>query len=62
MVYESLGRFTSAKVRKILKCDKNTLIRWEASGKIPKPKRDPMSGYRYWTAEDVKKLKKITGR
>lgn len=62
MVYETLGRYTSAKIQKILKVSKNTLIRWEEAGKIPKPKRDPMSGYRYWTEADLKKLRKITGR
>ncbi len=30
--------------------------------KVPKPKRDPMSRYRYWTESDLKKLKKLTGR
>jgi len=49
-------------VIKILKIPRNTLYNWEAKKKIPKPKRDPMSNYRYWSEADLKKLKKITGR
>ena len=41
---------------------RKTYFYWEKTGKIPKAKREPMSGYRYWTLEDLKKLKKITGR
>jgi len=47
---------------KILGIPRSTYYNWEREGKIPKPKRDPMSHYRYWTDSDVKKLKKITGR
>ncbi len=62
MVFERLNRYTTKDITKILKITKNTLIEWEAKGKIPKAKRDPMNNYRYWTKEDIKKLKKITGR
>jgi len=55
-------RYHTAKVVKILGIYKKTLYNWEKAGKIPKAKRDPMSGYRYWTEQDVKRLKKITGR
>jgi len=48
-------------VRELGICRK-TYYNWEASGKVPKSKRDPMSKFRYWTEEDIKKLKKITGR
>lgn len=41
---------------------RNTIYNWETTKKIPKPKRDPMSGYRYWTEADVKKIKKLSGR
>ncbi len=41
---------------------RKTYYNWESTGKIPKPKREPMSGYRYWTEDDMKKLKKIAGR
>lgn len=49
-------------VLKKLNVPKSTFLNWEKAGKIPKPKRDPMSRYRYWTDEDLKKLRKITGR
>jgi len=49
-------------VVKILEISKNTYYNWEKAGKVPEPKRDPMSNYRYWTIEDLKKLKGMTGR
>jgi len=42
--------------------NKRTLFNWEAPGKIPKAKRDPMNNYRYYLAEDIDELKKITKR
>lgn len=47
---------------KFLAISRKTYYNWEAAGKVPEPKRDPMSNYRYWTDADIKKLKKITGR
>lgn len=35
---------------------------WESAGKIPPARRDRISRYRFWTADDLRKLKKITGR
>jgi DNA-binding transcriptional MerR regulator len=55
-------RYYIEDIEQILKVPRSTYYNWERSGKIPQPKRDPMSNYRYWTEEDVKKLKKITGR
>ena len=55
-------RYYISELIKILRISRKTLYLWDGAGKIPKPKRDPMSGYRYWTEEDIKKLKKITGR
>ncbi len=49
-------------LEKILKISRKSYYNWEKSGKVPKAKRDPMSKYRYWTEDDIKKLKKITGR
>ncbi len=46
-------------VLKALGICKRTLINWEKAGKLPKPKRDAISNYRYYTEADVKKLKKI---
>ena len=49
-------------VIKILGVPRSTYYNWERAGKIPLPKRDPMSHYRYWTEEDLHKLKQKTGR
>ncbi len=51
-----------SEVIKTLHISRKTLYLWDAAGKIPKPKREPMSGYRYWTEKDIQKLKKVTGR
>ena len=55
-------RYLIAEVIKELGVSKKTFYNWEAAGKIPKPKRDPMNNYRYWTEKDLESLKKITGR
>jgi len=49
-------------VARILKVTKRSIYNWENAGKIPKVKRDKMSNYRLYTEEDIKKIKKITGR
>ncbi len=49
-------------IEKILNISRRTYYRWEEAGKVPQAKRDPMSKQRYWTEEDIKRLKKITGR
>ena len=49
-------------VAKILGITTRSLYNWEKAGKIPKPSRDPMSNYRIYSEQDLKKLKKITGR
>lgn len=49
-------------VADILGITTRSLYNWERAGKIPKPRRDPMSNYRLYTKEDLQKLKKITGR
>ena len=55
-------RYTVREVIKELGISRTTFYNWDRAKKIPKPKRDPMSGWRYWTESDIKKLKKITGR
>lgn len=49
-------------IMKELRIARRTIYNWEAANKIPKPKRDPMSNYRYWTEKDVALLKKLSGR
>lgn len=59
---KSNNRYTSKQVADILKIYKRTLFNWEEAGKIPKAKRDPMNNYRYYTKEDINRLKIITKR
>jgi DNA-binding transcriptional MerR regulator len=49
-------------IEKHLKVHRKTFYSWEKAGKIPKAKRESMSNYRYWTEDDIIKLKKLTGR
>jgi len=49
-------------IMKELGIARKTIYSWEMANKIPKPKRDPMSNYRYWTKKDVILLKKLSGR
>jgi DNA-binding transcriptional MerR regulator len=55
-------RYTVNDLIKELGISRKTLYNWEAAKKIPMPIRDPMSKYRLYADEDIKKLKKITGR
>lgn len=50
---------TSADVAKKLNVPKTNLFAWEVAGKIPKARRDPMSGYRIYTEADIEKIRKI---
>ena len=56
------NRYTSQQTADFLGIYKRTLFNWEANGKIPKAKRDPMNNYRYYTKEDIALLKKISKR
>lgn len=55
-------RYFIEDIEKELGVTRRTYYNWEKFGKVPKARRDPMSKYRYWTEEDLRKLKKITGR
>ena len=55
-------RFQIRDIEELLNITRRTYYRWEKAGKIPKAKRDPMSNKRFWAEEDIKKLKKMTGR
>jgi len=48
-------------LEKALGVGRKTYFYWEKTGKVPNAKRTPMGNYRYWTEEDIRKLKKITG-
>lgn len=49
-------------LERILGIHRKTYFYWEKTGKVPKAKRTPMGNYRYWTGQDIKKLKKMIGR
>jgi excisionase family DNA binding protein len=51
-----------AEVCNLLGISRKTFYNWEDAGKIPKPRRDPMSNYRVFSLKDIDKLKKVTGR
>jgi DNA-binding transcriptional MerR regulator len=46
-------------VERKLGVKRKTLFYWEAHNKIPKAKREVMSGYRYWTLNDIERIKNI---
>lgn len=56
------NRYTAQEVADVLGIDKRTLFNWESAGKIPKAKRDPMNNYRYYTDNDINRLRGITNR
>ena len=47
---------------KELGLSKQTILRYEAKGVFPKPRRNIINKWREYTETDVKKLKKILGR
>jgi len=53
---------TVSEACKMLGIFKNTLYNWERKGKIPKAYRDPMSGWRLYSPEDIEIIKKLSGR
>ena len=52
-------RYFIKDLEKVLGVKRATYFYWEKMGKVPKPKRTPMGNYRYWTKEEIDKLKKI---
>jgi len=57
-----MKRYTLEDVIESLGISRKTYYNWENSGKIPKANRDPMSKFRIFTDEDIKRLRKITAR
>lgn len=54
--------FSAQEVAKILGISKQTLLRYEKRGIFPKPRRNLVNGWREYTLDDIRKLKKILGR
>ena len=52
-------KYFSKELEEVLGVQRRTLFYWEKTGKIPKAKRTPMGNYRYWSKEDVEKIKKL---
>ncbi len=55
-------RYYIKELIKALGISRKTYYNWEEAGKVKPAKRDKMSGFRYWTEADVKKLVRLTGR
>ena len=54
--------YTIGEVAKELGVCKNTIFYWLNTGKIKKPAREKISGFRYWTNEEVKNIKKLKSK
>lgn len=54
-------RYTSGQVAKLLGVHKHTIFYWEKTGKI-KPHRDNLMNYRYFTFDDLKKMRNLKTR
>ncbi|RKY43170.1 MAG: hypothetical protein DRP85_00615 [Candidatus Makaraimicrobium thalassicum] len=46
-------------MEKILNVHQKTIYKWDKWGVIPKPKRELISNYCYWTEENIPALKRI---
>ncbi len=46
-------------LEKLLGVSRLNIIYWEKTGKIPKAKRTPMGNYRYWSKDDIEKIKQL---
>lgn len=55
-----MKRYTMKDVITLLGITKNTLINWEKSGKMPPAKRESLSGYRYWTEEELEMMRELS--
>ncbi len=50
------GRFTITDVAERIKVTPKTIVRWEKSGKVGRPKRD-WRGWRVYNKDDLRKLR-----
>ena len=53
------NRYYIKEAERYLGVYREKLFYWERKKKIPRAKRETMSGYRYWTLAELKKIKKI---
>lgn len=54
--------YNTEEVASSLKISKQTLLRYEKKGIIPKARRNPINKWREFTEEDIKQIKKILAR
>jgi len=54
--------YSPEQVASLLGLSKQTLIRYEKNGVIPKSRRNPINRWREYTTEDISKLKVILKR
>ncbi len=52
-------KFFMKDLEKMLGVTRLNIFYWEKTGKIPKARRTPMGNYRYWTKEEVDKIKQL---
>jgi DNA-binding transcriptional MerR regulator len=49
----------SHEVAEICRVTTQTLYNWLRKGRIPEPKRHPVTGYRLWTPQDVQRIRQF---
>jgi DNA-binding transcriptional MerR regulator len=54
--------YTTGQLAKKLGVCKNTIFYWLNTGKIEEPKREEISGFRYWTEKEVRNIQKLRGK
>ena len=50
--------YTTGRLAEKLGVCKNTIFYWLKTGKIKEPTREKISGFRYWSEEEVDNIKK----
>ena len=58
----SLRFYSAREAAEALGISKQTLIRYEAKGLFPRPRRNTLNRWREYTDRDIKRLKTIMGR
>ena len=49
----------SHEVAELLGVTTQTLYNWLRKGRIPEPKRHPITSYRLWTPQDVQRIRQV---
>jgi DNA-binding transcriptional MerR regulator len=59
MVRTEESYLLSHEVAGICRVTTQTLYNWLRKGRIPEPKRHPVTGYRLWTPQDVQRIRQF---